>query len=153
MANTYTKLYIHLVFAVWGRYHLIHEKHEEEIYKYMSGIISNKGNKVMIVNGMPDHVHLLMGLHPSVSISNLVMEIKKSTSRFINMNRLSRLKFDWQDGYGAFSYSREEVENVYSYIANQKGHHKRKSFREEYLGLLNRYEINYDEKYLFRFEE
>jgi len=153
MANTYTQLYIHLVFAVWGRYHLISEKHEEEIYKYMSGIIINKGNKIMIVNGMPDHVHILLGLHPSVSVSNLAMEVKKSTSRFINKNRLVRFKFDWQEGYGAFSYSRADVENVYNYIANQKEHHKKKSFREEYLGLLKAYNVDYNEKYLFRFEE
>jgi len=105
----------------------------------------------MIINGMPDHVHVLLGLHPSVSISNLAMEVKKSTSRFINMNRFTSLKFDWQEGFGAFSYSRGEVENVYNYIAKQKEHHKVKSFREEYLALLNRYKINYDEKYLFSF--
>ena len=107
----------------------------------------------MIINGMPDHVHILMGLHPSVSIANLAMEVKKSTSRFINMNRLSRLKFDWQEGYGAFSYSRDAVGNVYNCIAKQKEHHKKRSFREEYLGLLKSFDVDYDLRYLFRFEE
>ena len=152
MANTYTKLYIHLVFAVWGRYRLISERHEEEIYKYMSGIISNKGNKIMIINGMPDHVHILLGLHPTVSISNLVMEVKKSTTRFINSNRLTRGKFDWQEGYGAFSYSRFDLDNVYNYIANQKEHQKRKSFKEEYLGFLETLNVNFNKKYVFRFD-
>ncbi len=107
----------------------------------------------MIINGVPDHVHILLGLHPSVSISNLAMEVKKSTSKFINMNKLTRLKFDWQDGYGAFSYSRNDVESVYNYIANQKEHHKRRSFREEYLGMLKAFKVDYNEKYLFSFEE
>ena len=101
---------------------------------------------------MPDHVHLLLGLHPSIAISNLVMEIKKSTSKFINTNRLTRLKFDWQEGYGAFSYNREDVDKVYNYIARQKEHHKKRSFREEYLDLLKSYGVDYDDKYLFRFE-
>ena len=119
----------------------------------MSGIISNKGNKVMIINGMSDHVHLLLGMNPAISISYLVMELKKSTSRFININRLTRGKFDWQDGYGAFSCSRDELDNVYNYIARQKDHHRTKTFREEYLGMLNRFDVEYNDKYIFSFEE
>jgi len=123
MANTYTKLYIHLILIVWCRFYFLHEKHEEDIYRYISGIITKKGHKSIIINGMPDHLHILLGLKPSESIYDLVREIKKSSTNYIDKNRFVRGKFGWQKGYGAFSYIQTQLDTVYKYIANQKEHY------------------------------
>ena len=117
----------------------------------MSGIVSGLKHKSIIVNGMPDHVHIFFGLYPSVSISDTVHELKRSTSLFINNNDWFRGKFFWHYGYGGFSYSRSQVENVYNYILNQEKHHQKMTFREEYLDFLNEFKIDYDERFLFDF--
>jgi REP element-mobilizing transposase RayT len=149
MAGAYTQLYIQVVFAVKGRENLIAKTWKDELHKYISGIITNKEQKSIIVNGMPDHIHAFIGLKPSMKISDLVRDIKNNSSNFINEKRFVRGKFSWQEGYGAFSYSHSHIEHVYNYILNQEEHHKKRSFREEYLELLNRFEIEYNEKYLF----
>jgi len=149
MAGTYSQLYIQVVFAVKGRENLIAKTWKDELHKYISGIITNKEQKAIIVNGMPDHIHAFIGLKPSMKISDLVRDIKNNSSNFINEKRFVRGKFSWQEGYGAFSYSHSHIENVYNYILNQEEHHKRRSFMEEYLELLKRFEIEFNEKYLF----
>ena len=149
MAGTYSQLYIQVVFAVKSRENLIAKTWKDELHKYISGIITNKEQKAIIVNGMPDHIHAFIGLKPSMKISDLVRDIKNNSSNFINEKRFVRGKFSWQEGYGAFSYSHSHIENVYNYILNQEEHHKRRSFMEEYLELLKRFEIEFNEKYLF----
>ncbi len=153
MAGTYTQLYIQLVFAVKGRQNLIPQKHKNELYKYISGIITGKGCKSIIVNGMPDHIHAFVGLKPSVSVSDLARDVKNNSSGFINENNWIKGKFNWQAGYGAFSYSRSHIEKVYNYILNQEKHHKKRTFKEEYLELLKKFEVEFDEKYLFEWIE
>lgn len=153
MAGTYSQLYIQVVFAVSRRQNLIHPVWKDELYKYMSGIIQGKGQKSIIVNGMPDHIHAFIGLKPSMAISDLVRDIKNNSSNFINDRKWVEGKFAWQEGYGAFSYSRRDMGNVYNYILNQEEHHRRKSFREEYLDFLNEFEVEFDERYLFEWIE
>lgn len=149
MANTYTQLYVHLVFVVKGRENLISENHREELEKYICGIINNKNCKPLAIYCNPDHTHILLGLHPSVSVSDIARDIKANSSRFINENKWIKGKFNWQDGFGAFSYSKSHLDNVIKYILNQPFHHKKKTFREEYIEFLKKYQIDYDEKYLF----
>jgi putative transposase len=149
MANTFTQLFIHVIFAVKGRQNIIPSQNQEELFKYITGIIKNKGNKLFIINGMPDHFHLLLGLNPDNSLSSFVKEIKRCSSLFINSNKWIKGKFEWQTGYGAFSYSKSQIDQVYKYIENQKKHHKQRTFREEYIILLKNFEIKYDEKYIF----
>ncbi|MCC7400248.1 MAG: IS200/IS605 family transposase [Chitinophagaceae bacterium] len=149
MAGTYSQLYIQVVFAVKGRENLIAKAWKDDLHRYISGIITNKEQKSIIVNGMPDHIHAFIGLKPSMKISDLVRDIKNNSSNFINDRKLVRGRFSWQEGYGAFSYSHSHIENVYKYILNQEEHHKKRSFREEYLELLQKFEIEYNEKYLF----
>jgi REP element-mobilizing transposase RayT len=151
--STFSQIYIQVVFAVKGRQSLISRKWEEELYKYITGIISNKGQKLIAINGMPSHIHFLIGMSPSCCLSDLVREIKKSTNGFINEKKFSNLKFEWQEGYGAFSYSHSALDNVIKYIQNQKEHHKKKSFREEYVDFLMKFEIEYKEEYLFEWIE
>ncbi len=141
MANTYTQLFVHIVFAVKGRQSLIPIANRDELYNYFGGIIANKDHKSFIINGMADHVHLLIGLNPSESLSSLVKEIKRCSSIFINEKRFVRGKFEWQSGYGAFTYSKSQIDSVYKYIVNQESHHKKKSFMEEYVELLERFNI------------
>ncbi len=149
MAGTYSQIYIQIVFSVKGRDNLISKKWKEDVNRYISGIIKNKGHKSIIVNGMPDHIHAFVGLKPSAAVSDLARDIKNNSSKFINDNKLVRGKFSWQEGYGAFSYSHSHIERVFNYIKNQQEHHKKRSFREEYLELLKKFEIEYDQKYLF----
>ncbi|MBA2583866.1 MAG: transposase, partial [Bacteroidetes bacterium] len=122
---------------------------KDDLHKYISGIITNKEQKSIIVNGMPDHIHVFIGLSPSMKISDLVRDIKNNSSNFINDRNLIKGKFAWQEGYGSFSYSHSHIQNVYNYILNQEEHHKKRSFKEEYLELLKKFEIEYNEKYLF----
>ncbi len=150
MANTYTQIHIHAVFVVKNRACLIHNKWKDDLFKYITGIIQAYGHKLLIINGMPDHVHVLFGLRPRQSLSDLMQNIKASSSKWINENRISRTRFSWQEGYGAFSYSKNNLLNVIRYIENQQQHHKRKLFIEEYRELLNEFGIDYDEKFLFK---
>ena len=149
MANTYYQIYIQYVFAVKGRQNLLNKSWRDEVFKYMSGIITNKGQKSIIVNGVEDHVHAFVGINTSTSISDLIRDVKNNSSNFINDNKWIRGKFEWQEGYGAFSYSHSHIQNVYNYIMNQEAHHKRKTFKEEYLEYLEKFEIEYDKRYLF----
>lgn len=149
MAGTFSQIYIHAVFAVKGRENLVQKVWKDELYKYMAGIIKGKEQKPIIVNGMPDHVHLFIGLRPAMAISDLVRDVKNNSSNFINDRKFVKGKFAWQEGYGAFSYSHSQIKNVYEYILNQETHHQKKSFREEYEELLQKFEVEHDKKYLF----
>jgi len=149
MAGTFSQIYIQYVFAVKGRSNLLQKPWREEVFKYMSGIISGKNQKSIIINGVADHVHLLVGLKPSMSISDLIRDIKNNSTNFINQQNYIHGKFSWQDGYGAFSYSHSQINNVYQYILNQEEHHRVKTFKEEYLDFLHEFEIEHNEKFLF----
>ena len=149
MADTFSQIYIQIVFALKGRENLISPSRENELYKYMTGIIQNKGQKLLCINGMADHVHILIGLKPACCLSDLVREIKKSSNTFIKEKRFIKYNFQWQEGFGAFSYSRSDLDNIILYIKNQKEHHRVQSFREEYIDFLNKFNVSYDEKYLF----
>jgi len=153
MPGTFCQLYIQVIFAVKGRENLINNKWSIELYKYIAGIIKGKKQKSIIVNGMPDHIHAFIGLRPAMAISDLVRDIKNNSSNFINDRKLVKGKFSWQEGYGAFSYSHSHIGNVYNYILNQEKHHKKKTFKEEYLEFLKKFEVEYDEKYLFEWYE
>lgn len=153
MSSTYSQVYIQVVFAVKGRQSLIHSSWEEELYKYITGIVQNKEQKMLAINGMPDHIHFLIGMKPSCTLSDLVREIKKSTNVFINEKKFCSFKFEWQEGYGAFSYSHSALDAVISYIGNQKEHHRKKSFKEEYVDFLKKFEVEYNEEYLFEWIE
>ncbi|HEX4888019.1 MAG TPA: IS200/IS605 family transposase [Luteibaculaceae bacterium] len=153
MTGTYSQIYIQIVFAVKGRESLIHRSWEERLYQYITGIIRAKGQKLIAINGMPDHIHIFIGMKPSCCLSDLVREIKKSTNDFINENSLTKHSFRWQEGFGAFSYSRSHISNVARYIANQKEHHKKVTFKKEFIDQLEEYEIDYDERFLFHWIE
>ena len=153
MPGTFSQIYIQIVFAVSKRQNLIGQSWKDELNKYISGIITNKGQKSIIVNGMPDHIHLFVGLKPSMPISDLVRDVKNNSSNFINKNGFVPGKFSWQDGYGAFSYSHSHIERVFNYILNQEKNHRKKTFKEEYLELLDKFQVEYDEKYLFEWIE
>ena len=150
MANTYTQIHLQFVFAVKYRNGLIHASFKEELYKYISGIIKENNHKLLAINGLPDHLHIFIGMRPSQSISDLLQDIKGSSSKWINEKKFLKVKFEWQEGYGAFSYSKSHVNNVINYIQNQENHHKKESFREEYLKFLKVFEIEYDERYIFK---
>jgi len=153
MAGTFSQIYVQVVFAVKGRENLIREQWKDELHKYIAGIIKGKEQKSIIVNGMPDHIHAFVGLRPVMAISDLVRDIKNNSSNFINDKKFVRGRFSWQEGYGVFSYSHSHIERVYNYILNQEAHHKKKTFRVEYLDLLKKFEIEYNEKYLFEWIE
>jgi putative transposase len=153
MANTYSQIYIQIVFAVQGRQNLITKNHQEELHKYITGIVQKREQKMLTVYCNPDHTHLLVGLKPNITISDLVRDIKAGSSNFINENRWVKCKFNWQEGYGAFSYSRSQIDQVAKYILNQEEHHRKKTFKDEYLELLEKFEIEYDERYLFDWME
>jgi REP element-mobilizing transposase RayT len=151
MPDTYTRLYIQLVFAVKGRQSLIHESWEEDLYRYITGIVQNSGHKMLQINGMPDHIHIFFGYNPNQRIPDLVKDIKNYSNNFVNINGFTRQKFNWQQGYGAFSYALAQKKNVIRYIENQKEHHRKESFKEEYVNLLQKFEVDYKEAYLFDF--
>ena len=148
--GTYSQIYIQVVFAVKGRKSLIHNDWEEELYKYITGIVQNKNQKMLSINGIPDHIHFLIGMKPTCCLSDLVREIKKSSNNLIKKKKLSKYRFEWQEGYGAFSYSHSALDNVIAYIANQKEHHRKKTFKEEYVSFLKKYEIDFKDDYLFK---
>ena len=149
MPNTYTQLYIHIVFSVKGRQALIPKEHKTELHGYIIGIIRNKKQTAIQINSMPDHVHILVGITPDTAISDLVRDIKAHSSKFINQKRWIVGRFEWQEGFGAFSYAQSQLDDVIAYIRNQEKHHTQKTFREEYLEILKRFNVNYDEKYVF----
>jgi putative transposase len=150
MANTYTQIHIHFVFAVKFRLGLIDNEWKEQLNKYITEIIQNSNHKLLAINGMPDHIHILIGMRPTQSISDLMKEVKQSSSKWINENKFAKVHFEWQEGYGAFSYSKSQIDNVIKYINNQEEHHRKKTFKEEYLEMLTKFEIEYDEKYIFK---
>jgi len=149
MANTYTQLYIHIVFAVKGRQNLISKIWKEELYKYITGIVTHKEQKLIAINGMPDHIHILIGLKPTQMLSDLVRDIKANSSRFINEKQWIPGKFEWQTGFGAFSCGHSQLDTVVKYIQNQEIHHNTKTFKEEYITLLKSADIDYNEQYIF----
>jgi REP element-mobilizing transposase RayT len=151
MANTYTQSYFHLVFAVRNRNALIKKEWENEMEKYITGIAQNHRHKMLAVGSMPDHIHILIGYNLNQLIPDLVEEIKTSTNAWIKEKRLSKFKFDWQKGYGAFTHSRSEIDHVVKYILSQKEHHKKRSFKEEYLEMLENNEVIFSNEYLFEF--
>jgi len=153
MAGTFSQIYIQVVFAVKGRDSLINKSWEEELYKYITGIVQNKEQKMLAINGMPDHIHFFIGMKPSCCLSDLVREIKKSSNDFIKAKKFTKFKFQWQEGYGAFSYSHSNLGNVIKYIMNQKEHHKTKTFKEEYMQFLKKFEIEFKDEYLFEWIE
>jgi len=153
MSNTYSQLYIQIVFAVKGRQNLISSKHREELHKYITGIVQKREQKMLAIFCMPEHLHLLVGMTPSISISDLTRDIKAGSSNFINDKKWVQGKFNWQIGFGAFSYSKSQVDTVVKYILNQESHHRQKSFKEEYIAILKEFEIEYNEKYLFEWVE
>ena len=153
MANTYTQLYVQIIFAVQGRQSLVPKQHKDELYKYITGIVQNedRGHKLLVINGMPDHVHVFIGLNPKQALSDLVRDVKASSSGFINEKQWLRSGFSWQEGFGAFSYSRSHLDRVVKYILNQEEHHRKQTFKEEYLKMLKAFDVEYDERYLFKF--
>ena len=150
MANTYTQIHIQAVFSVQNRESLIYKSLQEDLNKYITGIFANNNHKLLSINGMPDHVHVLFGFRPTQSLSDLMQDVKGSSSMWINDNRLVKGKFSWQEGFGAFSYSKSDLPNVIHYIENQQIHHKKFSFQEEYIKLLKDFDIDYDDRYIFK---
>ena len=149
MPGTFSQIYIQIIFAVKQRENLLNKTWREEVFKYIAGVIKEKGNKPIIVNGVSDHVHCFIGLKPSTAIADLVRDIKNNSSKFINEKGFTNIKFNWQSGYGAFSYAHSQIEVVYNYILSQEEHHRKKSFREEYLEFLDKFQIDYKDEYLF----
>ncbi|NHN25152.1 IS200/IS605 family transposase [Flavobacterium jejuense] len=150
MPNTYTQIHLQFVFAVKYRKAQILSSYKDELYKYITGIIQHYDHKVLAINGVEDHIHIFIGMRPTQSVSDLLQDIKGSSSKWINENNFLKTKFEWQSGYGAFSYSKSHVQNVINYIARQETHHKKESFKEEYLAFLKVFEIDYDENYIFK---
>jgi putative transposase len=149
MAGTYTQIYIQYVFAVKGRENLLQKPWREEVFQYIAGVIKGKNQKSIIVNGVADHVHLFVGIKPSISVSDLIRDIKNNSSKFINERGFLNQQFSWQEGYGAFSYGHSQIDAVYQYILNQEEHHRKKTFQEEYLDFLKHFSIEYNERFLF----
>lgn len=150
MANTYTQIYIQYVFAVQNRASLINEKWQSQLYKYMSGIIEKHEHKLYAINGMSNHIHILISMNPKQSPSDLMFHIKRSSTLWINDNKLVAGKFSWQEGFGAFSYAKSQIPIIAAYIENQQQHHKKHSFIEEYIELLTVFGIDYDERYIYK---
>lgn len=149
MANTFQQIYIQIVFSVKNKQRLIPKVRKEELHKYITGVVQGKNCKMIAINSVPDHIHIFIGLHPAVKISDLVKDIKLSTNHLINSRGWTKQKFSWQDGFGAFSYSKSHVDNVYNYIMNQEEHHKKQTFKEEYLEFLEEHNVEYNLKYVF----
>jgi len=150
MPNTYTQIHIQFVFAVKYRLALIAAPWQDELHQYITGIIQNKAHKMLSINSMPDHLHMLIGFRPDANMSQLIQVVKSESSQWINDNHLRRGKFSWQEGFGAFSYSKSHVPNVIRYIQNQEAHHQKQTFREEYTSFLQAFEIDFDERYIFK---
>ena len=153
MPGTFSQIYIQIVFAVKGRENLIGNSWKTELHKYIAGTIKGKGQKPIIVNGMADHIHAFVGLKPVMPISDLVRDIKNNSSNFVNDHKYVKGKFAWQEGYGVFSYSHSQIQNVCNYILNQEEHHAKRTFKQEYMSFLKKFEVEYNEKYLFEWYE
>mgnify|MGYP002079635284 FL=1 len=153
MADTYSQLYIQTVFAVQNRNALIHNSWEEELYKYITGIVQNKGQKMLSINGTSNHIHFFIGMKPSCCLSDLVREIKKSSTSFVKEKKFCKHRFSWQEGFGSFSYSHSQLTNVIKYIENQKQHHHKDNFQTEYLSFLKAFEVEFKPEYLFEWIE
>jgi putative transposase len=151
--GTFTQMYVQLVFAVKNRDAVLTNNIRKRVFEYMSGITTNLKHKSIIVNGTSNHVHILFGLDPSISVSDTVHDIKRSSSLFINKEKLCPGRFSWQEGYGGFTYSRSQIADLYNYIENQESHHKMRTFREEYIDILTKNEIEFDQQFLFDFWE
>jgi REP element-mobilizing transposase RayT len=151
MANTYSQIYIQTVFAVDGRLSLIRPEFKEELYKYITGIVRNQRQKLIAINGMSDHVHILIGLKPAMALADLVRDIKVDSSNFINKKKWVHGRFSWQEGYGAFSYGHSQLNTIIRYIQNQEHHHRRRTFKDEYLMWLKKFEVPFDDRYIFKF--
>ena len=151
MSNTYTQLFIQLVFAVKGRNSFIQYSWEDELYKYITAVVQNDQHKMLAINGMPDHLHIFVGLQPAIAIADLVKDIKRASNCWINEKGFIKEKFEWQSGYGAFSYGKSQIDRVCKYIANQKPHHNKLAFKNEYICLLELFSIPFKEEYLFEF--
>ena len=150
MANTYTQIHIHTIFAVQNRMSLIKKSWQEQLYKYIITIIQKRGHKVLAIGGMPDHIHILFGFRPTQALSNLIQEVKRDSSEWITLQRLSMGRFSWQEGYGAFSYSKSHISQVANYIETQQEHHKKRTFLDEYKKILKDFDLEYDEQYIFK---
>ncbi|PYL42384.1 MAG: IS200/IS605 family transposase [Verrucomicrobia bacterium] len=150
MANTYTQIYLHVVFAVSGRACVISCAHREELQKYITGIVTRQRQKLIAVYCMPDHTHALLGLKPNIAPSDLIGDIKTGSTNHINEQRWIGCRFSWQEGYGAFSVSHSHLDRVANYIRTQEAHHRRKSFQQEYVEFLERHQVRYDQCYIFR---
>lgn len=149
MANTYSQVLIQAVFAVQSRQSLIMPEWKEDLFKYIAGIFREKNQKLLAIGGIADHIHILFGLRPSIAISDLVRDVKACSTGFINDERFVRGRFQWQEGFGAFSYSRSQLDAVAKYVLNQEKHHAKRTLRDEYIGLLDRFEVEYEDRYLF----
>lgn len=149
MAGTYTQIYLQFVIVVNGRQNLLAKPWRQDVFKYISGIITNKGQKAIIVNGVGNHIHIFVGLKPSMRISDLIRDIKNNTSNYVNKKKWVTGKFSWQEGYGVFSYTYSHIDKVYNYILSQEEHHKKYTFKEEYTKYLKDFQVEHDEKYLF----
>lgn len=150
MANTYTQIHLHLIFAVQNRRTLIQNSWKDRLYEYITGIIQQHKHKMIIITGMPDHLHIVIGMRPTQSLSDLMQDIKGNSSTWINSNRLVSGKFQWQESYAAFSYGKSQLPKLIEYVKNQEDHHKKKTFFEEYKKFLNAFEVDYDERYIFK---
>jgi len=150
MANTYTQIHIHTIFAVRNRQSLIHDAWRDDLYKYITGIVRNHRHKLLQINGMPDHVHMLIGYRPVQSLSELMKFVKQDSAKWINQHSFLNGRFSWQEGFGAFSHSRSQVPQVIKYIQNQREHHEERSFHDEYIEFLNRNDVEYDKRYIFK---
>jgi len=150
MANTFTQIYLHVVFAVQDRISLIHPTWKIELYKYITGVIQNNKHKLIAINGIPNHIHIFIGYKPHQLIPDLIQDVKGCSSKWINAKGFIRGKFNWQEGYGAFSYSHSQIDAVARYIQNQEQHHMKKSFKEEYREILKQFNITFDEKYILK---
>ena len=150
MANTYTQIHIHAIFAVQNRLSIIKDEWQNDLYSYITGIVTNHGHKMMQINGMPDHVHMLIGLRPVQSLSQLMKYVKQDSTKWINQNRFINRRFSWQEGFGAFSHSKSQIPGVIKYIREQEEHHRKRTFREEYTDFLEKFDVDFDERYIFK---
>ena len=151
MAHTFSQIYIQVVFAVGARLCLIKPSFKEKLQKYITGIVRNKGQKLIAINCMPDHAHLLVGLKPSAALSDLIRDVKSDSTEFINRKRWIAGRFNWQEGFGAFSYSHSQLDSVIGYVRNQERHHARRNFKSEYLTMLRKFDIAWQPKHVFDF--
>ena len=150
MANTYSQIYLQVVFAVEGRQNFIQKRNKEELHKYITGIVTERGQKLLAVHCMPDHTHVLIGLKPSVALSDVVRDVKNASTNFVNRTKWVAGRFSWQEGFGAFSYGHSQLTGIINYIKDQEQHHASRTFRQEYIQFLKKYEIDHDEKFIFK---